>query len=368
MCGRAAYSAASLLSAASALRCGASSFDTPKMSPNISPGSSVLVFRCDRETGAVYSTPMIWGLLPNNGTPQSPHLLPSDDNFTPSPHYIMFNARSETIDVKKSFHNLLRDGKSCIFAVDGYYEWTKSLSPIDKKKQPYFVKSTYSGTPLLLAGLWREVKTGRTNNNNQGETISTFTILTTEAHPKYSWLHPRMPCILKDSTVAREWLQAPSKILVDQIRSLSSGQQRQKQSSDKNKETDPWECYPVTKKMNDASYQAEDCTVEIQSKGRKLESYFASKSPSPSSKRLKVDKGQVDKGQSSMSTSQQELEKKHVVVSNLSKQDGRSDALTTATEISSNDNDQWSCHVCTFLHTKSKSQFLACEMCGSKRG
>eukprot|EP00984_Skeletonema_dohrnii_P008397 scaffold3080_cov171-Skeletonema_dohrnii-CCMP3373.AAC.8 len=98
---------------------------------------------------------MVWGLLPNNGTPQSPHLLPSDVKFTPSPHYIMFNARSETVDAKKSFHSLLRDGQSCIFAVDGYYEWTKSLSPIDKRKQPYFVKSSSSDTQsLLLAGLW----------------------------------------------------------------------------------------------------------------------------------------------------------------------------------------------------------------------
>lgn len=343
MCGRAAYSTASLSSAASALGCSdessqpsaaatysnnknevaSSSFDTTKNN-NISPGNSVHIFRYNHESNSVYSTPMIWGLLPNHGTPQSPHLLPSDDNFTPSPHYIMFNARSETIDAKKSFHNLLRDGKTCIFAVDGYYEWTKSLSPIDKKKQPYFVKSSSPDTPLLLAGLWSQVKTGRRNNNNQDETISTFTILTTEAHPKYAWLHPRQPCILNDSAVAREWLEAPSKVLVDKIRSLSSGQQQQRQqqqSNVKNEDTDPWKCYPVTKKMNDASYQGEDCTMEIKSKGRKLESYFAPKSPSPSGKRLKVD---AEGHSSSTSTLQQELVKKNVL-SKCSQKDGSND-------------------------------------------
>lgn len=360
MCGRAAYSSASLSSAASTLGCDSSppppaaaaasnkneDLDMPN-NPNISPGNSVHIFRYNHDSKSVYTTPMIWGLLPDHGTTQSPRLLPSDDNFTPSPHYIMFNARSETIDTKKSFHNLLRGGKSCIFAVDGYYEWTKSLSPIEKRKQPYFVKSSSSDTPLFLAGLCTQVKTGRRHNNNQEETISTFTILTTEAHPKYAWLHPRQPCILLDGAVAREWLQSPSKVLVDKIR-----------SNTKNRNTDLWECYPVTKKMNDDSYQGEDCTVEVKSKGRKLESYFV---PS-SGKRQKVDA----KGHSPKSNLQQELEggEKKNVVSKCSQKYGSNDALSPTEETLSN---EWSCHVCTFLHTKSKSQFLACDMCGSER-
>ncbi|KAK1745788.1 SOS response-associated peptidase (SRAP) [Skeletonema marinoi] len=374
MCGRAAYSTASFSSAASALRCSdssppsaaaasstkkdelasssASSSDTTINNVNMSPGTSAKIFIYNHTSNSVCSTSMVWGLLPNNGTPQSPHLLPSDDKFTPSPHYIMFNARSETVDAKKSFHSLLRDGQSCIFAVDGYYEWTKSLSPIDKKKQPYFVKSSSSDT-LLLAGLWSRVKTGRRNNNNQEETISTFTILTTEAHPTLAWLHPRQPCII-GSTVAREWLQSPSRALVDKIRPLSSGQQQQ-QHDIKNERTDPWECYPVTKKMNDAKYHGDDCTVAVKSKGRKLESYFTT-SPSPC-KRKKIEV----KEDYSESTSQQDVEEKNVTTK-CSQKDESNALLLTETI-----NNEWSCHVCTFLHTKSKSQFLACEMCGSQR-
>ena len=364
MCGRAAYSTASFSSAASSLRCGhsviaaasaSSSSDTTTNNLNMSPGNSAQIFRYNHTSNSVCSTPMIWGLLPNNGSEKSPHLLPSDDSFTPSPHYIMFNARSETIDTKKSFHSLLRDGQSCIFAVDGYYEWTKSSSPIDKRKQPYFVKSSSPDTPLLLAGLWTQVKTGR-RNNNQEETISTFTILTKEAHPKLAWLHPRQPCILNDSCVAREWLQNPSKALVDKILSLSNEQQQQK-SNIKNEGTDPWECYPVTKKMNDAKYHGNDCTIEVKSKGRKLDSYFAT-SPSPG-KRKKME---VKEDYYSKRTSQQDFEDKNAATKCSQKGENRDTLLPK--EAASN---EWSCHVCTYLHTNSKSQFLVCEMCGSER-
>ncbi len=101
--------------------------------------------------------------------------------------------------------------------------------------------------------------------NNQEETISTFTILKIEAHPKLSWLHPRQPCILTDSYMAREWLENPSKSLVDKIRSLSNEQQIIKYE-----DTVPWECYPVKWKMNDAKYHRNDCTIEVKSKGRNL--------------------------------------------------------------------------------------------------
>lgn len=355
MCGRAAYSIASFSSAASALKCSdssspaaaassSSSSDTMSTNnPNMSPGTSAQIFLYNHTSNSICSTAMIWGLLPNNGSTKSPHHLPSDEEFTPSPHYMMFNARSETVDTKVSFRNLLRDGQSCIFAVDGYYEWTKSLSPIDKKKQPYFVKSSSPNTPLLLAGLWTRVKTGR-RKNNQEETISTFTILTTGAHPALAWLHPRQPCILNDNNEAREWLQSPSKALAEKISSLSNGQQ----CNIKNQGFDPWECYPVTKKMSDAKYHGGDCTVEVKKKGR-LDSYFAT-SPSPR-KRKKIEV----KEDYSKSTSQQVPEEKNVVAK-------CSDECSVL--IKSN---EWSCHVCTYLHTESKSQFLACEMCGSER-
>ena len=103
--------------------------------------------------------------------------------------------------------------------------------------------------------------------NNQEEIISTFTILTSQAHPKLAWLHPRQPCILTHSCVAGEWLENPSKFLVEKIvQSLSNEQQNIRYE-----DTVPWECYSVTKKMNDAKYHGNDCTIEVKSEGRNLD-------------------------------------------------------------------------------------------------
>jgi putative SOS response-associated peptidase YedK len=321
---------------------------------------------------------MIWGLLANDGTSQSPHLYPSDDNFTSSPHYIMFNARSETVDTKKSFCNLLREGKTCIFAVDGYYEWTKSLSPIDKKKQPYFITTSSSSNPMLLAGLWSQVKTGRLSSDNKEETISTFTILTTEAN--HVDLHPREPVIIHDSTVAREWLVHPSKDLLYKIRSLLSGLQQQHQHHhhhqqqqpnckvERNDNDAPWEnkmivYYPVTKKMNDASYQGDDCTVELKSKVRTLESYFGGQtddtcSSLPPAKLQKVDGKKQSSEYQYITSSSEKYEKPK----SSSEEDVSNEAPVTEAN-----NNEWSCAVCTFRHVGSKTQYLVCDMCGSKR-
>ena len=43
----------------------------------------------------------------------------------------MFNARSETVYKKLSFAGLIKNGQTCIFAVEGYYEWTLNASPAD---------------------------------------------------------------------------------------------------------------------------------------------------------------------------------------------------------------------------------------------
>ena len=382
MCGRAAYSSASILSAASALRCDGDPMMTSGSSPNISPGNAVHIFRCNRDSNSVECTPMIWGLLSNDGTSQSPHLNPSDDKFKTSPHYIMFNARSETVDTKKSFCNLLREGKTCIFAVDGYYEWTKSLSPIDKKKQPYFITTSSSSNPMLLAGLWSQVRTGRLSSDNKEETISTFTILTTEAN--HVDLHPREPVIIHDSSLAREWLVHPSKDLLYKIRSLLSGlqqqqhhhhqqqQQQQQQQNckvERNDNDTPWEnkmivYYPVTKKMNDASYQGDDCTVELKSKVRTLESYFGeqtvdTRSSLPPAKLQRVDEKKQSSEYQYITPSSEKYEKPK----SSSEEDVSNEAPVT--EANSN---EWSCAVCTFRHVGlSKAQYLVCDMCGSKR-
>jgi putative SOS response-associated peptidase YedK len=132
MCGRAAYSTRTVDIAAQSLgashSCSAGATDTSakeqQSSINTSPGHTSHVFRRHPSSNQAECIPMIWGLIPQHGTEQSPHHLPSDPGFASSPHYKMFNARSETLYEKRSFSGLMRNGQTCIFAVDGYYEWT----------------------------------------------------------------------------------------------------------------------------------------------------------------------------------------------------------------------------------------------------
>ena len=110
---------------------------------------------------------------------------------TPSYNKRIFNARSETIYTKPTFCDLISKKQTCVWAIDGYYEW--------KEKQPYFI-CRKDGAPLLLAGLYRNC------TSSSGE--MTFAILTMDACPSMERLHPRQPVILC-AKQALQWLNDP---------------------------------------------------------------------------------------------------------------------------------------------------------------
>jgi putative SOS response-associated peptidase YedK len=131
----------------------------------------------------------------------------------------MYNARTDTLFEKPTFSKLAFQKKSCVVALDGYFEWKASpLAGGKGKKQPYFVHPTPSPNGneeklagldpgyLLMAGLWTSVPTGLSDEPY----LDTFTILTTEACKQIEWLHHRMPVCLWDLELARKWLQDPS--------------------------------------------------------------------------------------------------------------------------------------------------------------
>ncbi|AOV07208.1 hypothetical protein BI350_06410 [Sporosarcina ureilytica] len=97
--------------------------------------------------------------------------------------YKMINARSETVDTKPSFKNLLKR-RRCLIVADGFYEWKNE----DGKKQPFRIKMK-DDRVFAFAGLW-----DRWQSN--GETIQSCTIITTEANDVVSDIHDRMPVIL----------------------------------------------------------------------------------------------------------------------------------------------------------------------------
>ncbi|KAL3677848.1 hypothetical protein R1sor_020804 [Riccia sorocarpa] len=138
-------------------------------------------------SGEVSKEPVVqfmkWGLVPSY----------TKKNETPD-HYMMFNARSESVHIKPTFKRLLK-GHRCVVPVEGFYEWKKD----GNKRHPYYVHFK-DGRPLLFAGLYDSWK------NEEGNVLHTFTILTTRNSKALGWLHDRMPVILGDEAAVRSWL------------------------------------------------------------------------------------------------------------------------------------------------------------------
>ena len=108
--------------------------------------------------------------------------------------YKMINAKSETLTEKPSFRKPFKE-KRCLVLADGFYEWEKT----DKKnKVPYrFVLKNRQ--PFAFAGLWDVWKTP------EGDTLLSFTIITTRANELMERIHDRMPVILNEKDEAK-WL------------------------------------------------------------------------------------------------------------------------------------------------------------------
>ncbi|MFA6949657.1 MAG: SOS response-associated peptidase [Lentimicrobiaceae bacterium] len=108
------------------------------------------------------------------------------------PRVPLINARSETLDQKISFKSAFHE-RRCLVPADGFYEWLHTGN-----KLPYrFMMADNS--LFAFAGLWE------TWNNPNGESINSFTILTTGANEIMKPIHDRMPVILDKGNI-NTWL------------------------------------------------------------------------------------------------------------------------------------------------------------------
>jgi len=137
-------------------------------SENIRPSQNVPVIVIKQ--GKKYLGFVRWGLIP---------FWAKDDKIG----YKLFNARSETIDVKPSFKGGFRS-RRCLIPANGFFEWRKP----DKTK---FYFELRSRKLFSFAGIWEKWK------NPQGEIIPTCTIITCQPNELVSPIHDRMPVILK---------------------------------------------------------------------------------------------------------------------------------------------------------------------------
>lgn len=129
-----------------------------------------------------------WGLIPSWTRSQ-------DD--ADEIRYKTFNARAETIASKPSFSRSFKTGR-CIIPVKGFFEWQHA----GNEKIPWYIY--HSGDEILsLAGLF-----DRWTNTSTGETLDTFSIVTTAANDLLAVIHnskKRMPVIL-DRNAEKRWI------------------------------------------------------------------------------------------------------------------------------------------------------------------
>ena len=113
------------------------------------------------------------------------------------------NARSETAEEKPSFRNAFRK-RRCVVPAAGFFEWKGEPG----KKRAFAI--TAADQPIFgMAGLWETWK------SPAGETVETYTILTTDANADMAVVHDRMPVILPAAGI-ETWLTGKP----DEVRAL----------------------------------------------------------------------------------------------------------------------------------------------------
>ena len=145
---------------------------------NIAPTQSSPILIGEGSSRIVRS--MKWGLIPS---------WSKDESIGSK----MINARSETIQEKPSFQNLINQNR-CVVITDGYYEWNRRQD----RSQPFYIFHPEKKL-LPMAGLWTTWET------TENEIINSYTVITTAPQKKISHIHNRMPAILNPMAID-EWI------------------------------------------------------------------------------------------------------------------------------------------------------------------
>jgi putative SOS response-associated peptidase YedK len=148
----------------------------------------------------------------------------------------MINTRSDTLATKESWEFLLRK-RRCIVLADGYYEWTST----DKSRTPVFFHLS-GHRPFALAGIWDRWQ-------NDGETVETCSIITTEPSPLAARYHHRMPVVLTIDE-AEEWVD-------DSTRSRRAIELMNPYDGP------DLECYEVSRYVNSPANDSPDCITPL---------------------------------------------------------------------------------------------------------
>jgi putative SOS response-associated peptidase YedK len=101
--------------------------------------------------------------------------------------YSMINAKAEEITEKRSYKAAFQ-ARRCIVPVSGFYEWRRE----GDKKRPFAIHMNAGGI-VSLAGIWEHWV-----NQETGEIVDSFALITTMANAFMQKIHDRMPVILDE--------------------------------------------------------------------------------------------------------------------------------------------------------------------------
>ena len=173
-------------------------FDDSYFAPsyNVAPQSLQPVVRLSPDTGERELTIMRWGLVP----------FWSEDGKMA---FNTINAKAETITTSPAYREPMKR-RRCLVPAEWFYEWKKLDA---KTKQPYAI-AMKNRSLFAFAGLWDSWKDKAT-----GQTLDTYTVITTDPNELTESIHTRMPVILAPRDYER-WMEPgePSHPPVDLLR------------------------------------------------------------------------------------------------------------------------------------------------------
>lgn len=237
---------------------------------NLSPGMDCGVMLIN-EKGDFQIDRKKWGLITKNGTAKKPLYTDGSELIKLCFESLCFNARSDTLYSKPTFSKLALTGRTCVIAVDGYFEWKSNPIPkMNKRKQPYFVYNKQEldhesenqqrkKEPLLIAGIWTRVTTGISDTPG----LESFAMLTTDASEEIKWLHHRMPVCIWDIDLAKQWLSHPSEALKKKIDDAARCK------------TNGFDWHKVTPEMSKLSFRSKEAIVEMKETTPSIRHFFA---------------------------------------------------------------------------------------------
>lgn len=181
-------------------------FDESTFAPsyNVAPQSMQPVVRLDADTGERELTVMRWGLVP---------FWSKDGKMG----FSTINARAETVITSPAFREAMKR-RRCLVPAEWFYEWQK----VDAKTKQPFAIGLKDDALFAFAGLWDSWK-----NKTTGQTLSTYTIVTTDPNELMEPLHDRMPVILRPQDYSR-WLEPgePTHPPIDLLRPYSTDEMK----------------------------------------------------------------------------------------------------------------------------------------------